>query len=662
MPDWSYHGLFRPLLFRLPAKLARDVTLGAMGILCKLPGGKVIIRAMGHMEMFPILDKTRWGVRFKYPVGLSGGLDVHGTGRAALSQIGFGFIELGPVTVKAIVSERPILRDRQKEALLYPDAYANDGVERHLLRLSERDSAGASSSSLPLMIRIRHMPGSGCEEALLEQVDLIKLLKPYAAGFYIDGIDDCWTVEVSAKHISDVLREARDICGEGKPLFVYIPLDYAVERLRLLMQELRVEDQFEFEGIVLGDSVRTAAGVMVSKDGKVPSLNLIHWLRREYGRQLGIIASGGVHEPLDALELMSDGGADYVQLHSGLVYAGPGLPKRVNEAILHERLRAVEEPAPHPFWRNWGWMCLLGIGMVLGGIIAWMIAASTVLLPYDEVFLGMDRAALSLHNDHLIPFMSHDRITLAGTMISIGVLYFQFARYGLRYNLHWAKTALLGSAAIGFFSFFLYLGYGYFDPLHAGAAIVLLPMFLLSMRGVKDNRPLQMSQPNLVNDRLWLRAQWGQLMFVLLGFALAIGGLVIATVGITHVFVPQDLTFMETHRGVLDQINPRLIAVVAHDRAGFGGALFSDALAILAAALWGIQQGQRWLWWTFLVGGLPGFAAGFSVHIAIGYTDFLHLLPAYFAFGFYVAGLILLYPYMHSAATPARAPAGHVQS
>lgn len=80
MPDWSYHGLFRPLLFRLPAELARDVTLGAMGALCKLPGGSWVIRTMGHMELYPALETTRWGIRFQYPVGLGGGLDVHGAG------------------------------------------------------------------------------------------------------------------------------------------------------------------------------------------------------------------------------------------------------------------------------------------------------------------------------------------------------------------------------------------------------------------------------------------------------------------------------------------------------------------------------------------------------------------------------------------------------
>ncbi|MFK7694536.1 hypothetical protein [Paenibacillus sp. HJGM_3] len=651
MPDWSYHGLFRPLLFRLPAELARDVTLGAMGALCKLPGGSWVIRTMGHMELYPALETTRWGIRFQYPVGLGGGLDVHGAGRTALAQIGFGFIEVGPVTVQKTppTPKERVVRDLAQEAIVYPDAYANDGLEAHLKRL-EQTRKQRSVAQKPIFIRTRHCRDASPEKALEEQLELITRLNDYAAGFYIDALDGRWSVEASATFLTEVATSARAIIGPEKPLFLYIPLDYPIELFSELLRLLTPTQESVpplFEGIVIGDWMRTERGFEVGAGGKGPIHEKIVWLKGEYGNTYGIIASGGVHEPLDAMELMQ-AGADLVQLHSGLVYAGPGLPKRINEAILHERLSVLEEPPAHAFWRNWGWMSLLGVGMILGGIMAWIIAATSVLLPYDELFLGMERDAMSRHNGHLLPFMSHDRITLAGTMISIGVLYVQLSTYGLQYNLHWARTALIASAVVGFFSFFLYLGYGYFDPLHAAAAVVLLPMFLLSLRGVKDNRPYQQPRPNVRNDRLWRRAQIGQLLFVLLGGALAVGGLVIAGIGITHVFVPTDLAFLGMHAEQLDQINPRLAALIAHDRAGFGGALFSDAIALLGTALWGIQQGQRWLWRTLLIGGLPGFAAGLSVHMAIGYTDFIHLLPAYAAVALYVAGLILLYPYMHA--------------
>jgi dihydroorotate dehydrogenase len=461
----------------------------------------------------------------------------------------------------------------------------------------------------------------------------------YAAGFYIESLDKGWPLEDTIEHLQALQQAARAL-PTVKPMFLYIPLDYPLESLRRLLADLPQA----WSGAVIGDSIRTAEGDWTGRAAKPLSLEKIRCIREHrQSAAFGIIAAGGIHQPLDALELM-DEGANYVQLHSGLVYAGPGLPKRINEAIIYEQVRAVEEPKPPSFWLNWGWMCLLGIGMIISGCLAWIIAATTVVLPYDILFLGIEPSLIDRANPLVLQFMSHDRVTLAGTMISIGVLYFQLARHGLRKGLHWTKTALLTSAAVGFSSFFLYWGHGYFDPLHALAALILFPMFILSMR--RHSELPSWERPNLINDRTWRLAQWGQLMMVTLGIALALGGIVISIVGITHVFVPQDLTYLCATPAMLNEINERLLPLIAHDRAGFGGALFSDAIAMLTIALWGINQGQRWLWWTFLLGGLPGFVAGVSVHLTIGYTDFVHLLPAYFAMMLYVLGLIFLYPYL----------------
>ena len=347
---------------------------------------------------------------------------------------------------------------------------------------------------------------------------------------------------------------------------------------------------------------------------------------------------------------MLDAGANCVLLHSGFVFSGPGLPKRINDAVVYCKLKDTPAPAALSFWTHWGWMCLLGIGMIIGGILSWIIAATSVLLPYDLKFLGMEAADIEAVNGHLLHFMSHDRITLAGTMISIGILYYMLARHGLKYGAHWARTALLTSGAIGFSSFFLYLGYGYFDPLHAAVSAILLPMFVLSMRNHKD-KPFR-KPVNMHNDRYWRMAMWGQLCFVSVGFALAVGGLTIAGVGITHVFVKSDLAFLGLTPDLLNIANDKLIPLIAHDRAGFGGALFCDAIAILITALWGIQQGERWIWWMLLLGGLPGFYGGLSVHLDIGYTDILHLSPALIALLLYIIGLILLYPYLMRSFQP----------
>ncbi|MGZ0050041.1 hypothetical protein [Brevibacillus gelatini] len=120
-------------------------------------------------------------------------------------------------------------------------------------------------------------------------------------------------------------------------------------------------------------------------------------------------------------------------------------------------------------------------------------------------------------------------------------------------------------------------------------------------------------------------------------------------IGITGVFVPSDLVFLCVSAEMLHAFNERLIPLIAHDRAGFGGALVSDGLAVLLISLWGFRRGEAWVWWTLLLAGIPGFAAGIGIHFAVGYVDFVHLLPAYAAVLLFLAGLMLAKPYLTEA-------------
>ena len=79
--------------------------------------------------------------------------------------------------------------------------------------------------------------------------------------------------------------------------------------------------------------------------------------------------------------------------------------------------------------------------------------------------------------------------------------------------------------------------------------------------------------------------------------------------------------------------------LVAHDRATLGGMLLANGLVILLTALWGFRPGERWLWWTLLLAGLPGYAAAIGVHYAVGYESAFHLAPAFVGLAIFVAAL-----------------------
>jgi dihydroorotate dehydrogenase len=63
------------------------------------------------------------------------------------------------------------------------------------------------------------------------------------------------------------------------------------------------------------------------------STTMIGSIRRKTNGQLPIIGVGGVMTPRDALAKF-EAGATLVQVYTGLVYAGPGLVKQINRALL----------------------------------------------------------------------------------------------------------------------------------------------------------------------------------------------------------------------------------------------------------------------------------------------------------------------------------------
>jgi hypothetical protein len=83
-----------------------------------------------------------------------------------------------------------------------------------------------------------------------------------------------------------------------------------------------------------------------------------------------------------------------------------------------------------------------------------------------------------------------------------------------------------------------------------------------------------------------------------------------------------------------------MVPLIAHDRAGLGGALLSAGVA-LTACVW-CGRPSRALWQILALVGVVGFTPAIGVHAAIGYTDPFHLAPAVSGTALFVAGLAIV--------------------
>ncbi len=181
---------------------------------------------------------------------------------------------------------------------------------------------------------------------------------------------------------------------------------------------------------------------------------------------------------------------------------------------------------------------------------------------------------------------------------------------------------------------------------------MVLFQFLLLMLHSRLAPPAPIPPPSLHNDRSWRLGLWGQLLHVAQAMAFLAAGTTIALVGVTEVFVPEDLEFMQTTAEALRSVSPRLVPLIAHDRASFGGMIVASGLCFLGIALWGFRRGERWVWWTLLLAGIPGYACAIGVHFVVGYENLWHLTPAFAGLAVFVIAQALSYPYL-AAADPA---------
>ena len=244
-------------------------------------------------------------------------------------------------------------------------------------------------------------------------------------------------------------------------------------------------------------------------------------------------------------------------------------------------------------------------------------------------------------NRHLLGFMFHDRVAYGGTLIAIGLGYLWLSAFPMQARAAWAWWALLFSGGIGFLAFLTYLGQGYLDTWHGVATLFLLPVFAA---GLWRSRPSHSSLRSIWMQRpedCGAFARWGRILLGVCAVGIMLAGATIAIYGMTTVFVPSDLRFIGLDLPALGRISSSLIPVISHDRAGFGGGLFSIGCFLLFVAR--CAELNRSLVEIVAVMGCAGFGGAISVHFAVGYLDFFHLLPAFVGFFIFIVADGLLW-------------------
>lgn len=325
------YDALKPLLFALDAERVHEEVSGLMALLAPLPGAAAVLSILTGRSGAG-LDKTVFGVRFPNPVGLAAGFDKDGRLVAVLPAFGFGFLEIGSVTLDAQPGNpKPrLFRLPDEGALINRLGFNSEGARAVALRLSSQPRP-----CVPLGINLGLNKGISAKEAPKAYAQTLRLLAKHGDYFVVNvsspntpGLRDLQ----ESTELAAILAAVQDANAEHKPLLVKLSPDLADDGLsacvgvaqRLAQGFVVVNTTMSRDGVP--EKWKSQTGGLSGAPLRARATELVKRVRAL--TTLPIIGVGGIATAADAKERL-DAGANLVELYTSLVYGGPGTVKRI---------------------------------------------------------------------------------------------------------------------------------------------------------------------------------------------------------------------------------------------------------------------------------------------------------------------------------------------
>ena len=331
----NFYQLVRPLIFALDAEQAHQATIRLLKV---LPQRK--------SPPFPAsLRSTIAGISFPSPIGLAAGFDKDAEVFDALLALGFGFVEVGTVTVRPQQGNpKPrLFRLVEDQAVINRMGFNNDGQAPALERLKRgHGSAGIVGVNIGV------------------NKDAADRIAEYAAGVRrMSTVADYLTINISSPNtpglrglqepgaLRDLLAAVRDARPDnGPPVFLKVAPDLGSGEPERIVHE--AVDHGVDALIVANTTVsRPPLKSRLAREGgglsgaplKALALQALRDFRSASGGQMPLIGVGGIGSAEDAWERIR-AGASLVQLYSAMIYQGPAIASRIANGLAEQLDRA----------------------------------------------------------------------------------------------------------------------------------------------------------------------------------------------------------------------------------------------------------------------------------------------------------------------------------
>jgi dihydroorotate dehydrogenase len=358
------YKLLRPLLFSMPPERAHHFTFDLLERAAKLPGALALV---GGTKPPKAAAVEVMGLKFPSPVGLAAGMDKDAKHVDAMSALGFGFIEVGTLTpLPQSGNEQPrLFRLPADRALINRMGFNNGGVVEAVERLRKRKPGIIVGGNIG---KNKVTPNEQavndyviCFEALYPVVDyfVVNVSSPNTPGLReLQEKGPLLEILGKLKELGNKLASGKLASGESrlanselatrhsetpKPILLKIAPDLTDAQLDdvcSVVKESGIAGVIATNTTISREALTTpkaevdamGMGGVSGAPVRMRSTAVVRYLRDRLPRPFVIIGVGGIDSAEAALEKL-DAGADLVQVYTGLIYEGPALVKRINQAF-----------------------------------------------------------------------------------------------------------------------------------------------------------------------------------------------------------------------------------------------------------------------------------------------------------------------------------------
>ena len=332
--------IYQSLIFKLPPEAAHSLTLNVAEYIYKSFLKKIISTER-------VNSQTKiMGINFPNKLGLAAGFDKNGEYLNFISNIGFGFIEIGTVTPKPQYgNEKPrIFRAIKDKAIVNNHGFNNKGVNYLKDRLKSFDK------NQPIGINIGKNSQTKIERAHEDYEYCMSMIYPFA-DYITLNISSPNTEKLrelqSEKYFDNFLKRIKlmhdKLSTKYKkyvPLVIKISPDMTHHEVLVLCNLIKL---YSIDGIIATNT--TVDKKVLSNDdfldnkGGVsgnPLLekanNVLEQVTKNLGDKTAIIGVGGIMSKESAQEKINLG-ADLLQMYSGLVYCGTSIINEITRSL-----------------------------------------------------------------------------------------------------------------------------------------------------------------------------------------------------------------------------------------------------------------------------------------------------------------------------------------